>query len=362
MTIINFHCSIGSEKKKTTLKRKHHISSDDDDDSDSANDSSDNESSQSDSDDGYNSKTNKKFAQMSSDANSDPDYKKTKYKSNKIEPSSVTNANIKKTKGKNENSILIKNNNKCSKTNGNESKNVKEKYSKTKNIGLSDSDSEDENESTKINGKNEKDRKSKILHCLPKKNYKTSSSSSESEDSKSSDSSDESCDEDNNSLNHNDSENDVSKFNSKHKLRFASPNNSSNISSKSLPMKYQHTNPSSQSNGQYYPGNGSSNSNSPINQSTTQRLNTMTCYDRAATNITATNLPSMMIANFSMVELQEIHSKIASIQDSLLLQRIVDIIEERNPRCFSITDNRLQFDLLHLDSSTLTNIQRIIEH
>lgn len=351
---------LDSEKKKTTLKRKRQIFSDDNE-SDSANDSSDNESSQSDSDDDYHYKTNNKSSHLSSDANSDPDYTKAKMKNCKlIEVSSIPNANIKQhdAKVKREDSLLITNNSKNSQPNKKESKIIKEKYSKTKNIGLSDSDSDDANETIKPNCKNDNDYKTKMLQCVNKKEYKSSSSSSESEDSKSSESSESSCEEDNNSLNH--SDNEVKFANSKHSKIFASPNNG-NIVNKSTSIPKYHHQANSQINGQYYPGGGSSNSNSPINQATTQRLNTMTCYDRAATSVTATNMSAMMIANFSLVELQEIQNKIASMQDVLILQRIVDLIEERNPRCFYIVGTQLQFDLLHLDSATLTDIQRIIE-
>ncbi|KAF7492437.1 hypothetical protein SSS_07058 [Sarcoptes scabiei] len=82
------------------------------------------------------------------------------------------------------------------------------------------------------------------------------------------------------------------------------------------------------------------------------RIDSLTCYDR--------DRSPMMIANFSMVELQEICMKISTLQEPSILQRIVDVVEERNQRSFKIVDNCLQFDLMRLDSSTLHEIRKII--
>ncbi|KAH7644304.1 serine-rich adhesin for platelets-like [Dermatophagoides farinae] len=125
-------------------------------------------------------------------------------------------------------------------------------------------------------------------------------------------------------------------------------------------------------------------SNSPINhhnhhqQQRVTTMNTMTCYDRAAVSLSPANIPpppqpqsqtssstsTMMITNFSMAELQEIQLKISSIQETFVLQRIVDLIEERNNRssCFTIIGNCLQFDLMRLDSGTLAEIRRLISN
>ncbi|KAH9493765.1 hypothetical protein DERF_014498 [Dermatophagoides farinae] len=124
--------------------------------------------------------------------------------------------------------------------------------------------------------------------------------------------------------------------------------------------------------------NSSSSSTSQQNTQRVTTMNTMTCYDRAAVSLSPANIPpppqpqsqtssstsTMMITNFSMAELQEIQLKISSIQETFVLQRIVDLIEERNNRssCFTIIGNCLQFDLMRLDSGTLAEIRRLISN
>jgi len=62
----------------------------------------------------------------------------------------------------------------------------------------------------------------------------------------------------------------------------------------------------------------------------------------------------------SGLDYSELHGQICRVVDGKKLQKVVDLIDERNFECLQVIDDRLEFDLKKLDYATLVKIRRIV--
>ncbi|KAJ6219601.1 hypothetical protein RDWZM_005413 [Blomia tropicalis] len=369
----------GSTKSKS--KKQHRVQSDNGDqinsqsDADSDSSNSDQSSSSDDSDDGDNDNGHKSNGDLSNDSDNDIRNKchSVKKSSKKIPKNNKNNNTTKTFKTKFEtkatpsppvrvkkvskgssnkgqslltplSDLKLSSSSPIGRGSGNQNRN---KYGKTNKrttggfTGLSDSDSSMDEDDDNLQSKTtntfanndtltDKKRKSRVRH---------NSNSQSSDSSSSSDNSDvEAAEEEEN----------------EEKPRVSSRNDIFGISPQSTPNR---SNYSKGNNGQQRTESPFERTNQNHSSSGygTERLNSL------SPPIYSFNDGGSGRANsFSFNELRDIQNRISHMPDSDLLQRVIDLIEERNSQCFNIVNGCLQFDLLKLDQSTLIEIKRIV--